>query len=145
MATENNEFADAIERGDINKLRELLSRTPDLVHGVGWTPPPLHCAVLWNQPAVAKLLLESGADLERRDPDRNTTPLRYAIVYAKPEMVQLLISQGANSGAIVEEGTTAMQLAVSGVNGEFGDYEDLPDRSEYQMITELLQELGVKQ
>ncbi len=141
--SEHNELATAIESGDAEKVERLLVKHPDLVNSPEWTPPPLHCAVLWNQPGIAEVLLENGADIEIRDPDRDTTPLRYAIVYCQKEMIPLLLSRGANAGVIKENGTTAMQLAVEAANGGFEEYDELPSRAEYSEVVDLLKQLGV--
>jgi ankyrin repeat protein len=137
-------FSDAIETGDAEAVELLIQRHADLVNHPDWTPPPLHCAVLWNQPKIAEILLDNGANIEIRDPDRSTTPLRYAIVYCKPEMISLLLSRGANAGPIVENGTTALQLAKDAAAGEFEEYDDLPSRNDYSEMVDLLQQLGIE-
>lgn len=101
-------FSDAIQFGDVRSVESLIQRHPDLVDHPDWTPPPLHCAVLWNQRRVADVLLNNGADIEMRDPDRSTTPLRYAIVYCRTVLIPLLLTRGANAGPIVENGTSAV-------------------------------------
>ncbi len=140
--SEHSAFSDAIESGNADAVKSLIKQHPELVNHADWTPPPLHCAVLWNQPKIAEILLDNGADIEIRDPDRRTTPLRYAIVYCKKEMITLLLSRGANSGPIVQNGTTALQLAKDAAAGEFEEYDDMPSRSEYSEIVNLLQQLG---
>ena len=90
-------FSDAIESGDCVAVKSLIGQHPELVNHSQWTPPPIHCSVLWNQPKVAQLLLDNGADIEMLDPDRQTTPLRYAIMYAKPDLILLLLSRGVNT------------------------------------------------
>lgn len=137
-------FSDAIETGEVEAVKAMIQQYPELVDHPDWTPPPLHCAVLWDQPCIAEVLLNSGADIESKDPDRSTTPLRYAIVYCKTQMVLLLLSRGAIAGPIVEHGTTALQLAKDAAGGEFEGYEDMPPRENYVEIVELLQELGVE-
>lgn len=87
-------LSDAIECGDLATVERLIRQHPILVNSLEWTPPPLHCAILWNQLSVAELLLDSGADLELADPDRQTTPLRYAIMYCKTELIPMLLSRG---------------------------------------------------
>ena len=142
--SKHDDFANAIEAGDAEKVEELLLKHSNLVNSLDWTPPPLHCAVLWNQPEVAQVLLDNGADIEIRDPDRQTTPLRYAIVYCKKEMIRLLMSRGANPGVIEDNGTTAMQLAVEAANGEFKEYDDMPSRADYGEVVTLLEQLGLE-
>ena len=136
-------FSDAIEFGDVQTVESLMREHPSLVNHPDWTPPPLHCAVLWNQPRIAEILLDNGADIEIRDPDRSTTPLRYAIVFNKKQMIQLLLNRGANSGPIVDSGTTALQLAKNAAAGESEDYDDMPSRKEYGEVVDLLERLGV--
>ena len=136
----HDELATAIEVGDASAVEQLVRKHPDVVNSPDWTPPPLHCAVLWDQPRVAEILLDNGADIEIRDPDRNTTPVRYAVVFCKKEMVELLLSRGANAGPIEENGTTLFQLAVDAAAGEFEEYDDLPSRDEYAEVVELLRE-----
>jgi ankyrin repeat protein len=70
---------------------------------------------------MAEILLDNGADIELRDPDRNTTPLRYAIVYCQRDMIPLLISRGANTGAITDNGTTAKSRRKSNRNTNSDD------------------------
>jgi ankyrin repeat protein len=141
---DNVAFADAIECGDTQAVGLLVQRYPALVNHPDWVPPPLHCAVLWNQPKVAELLLDNGADIEMLDPDRQTTPLRYAIMYCKVDLIPLLIARNANAGSIVENGTSAFQLAVEAANGAFEEFEDLPRRSDYERVVEVLKELTVE-
>lgn len=137
-------LSNAIECGNLDAVKTLIQQHPELVNHADWTPPPLHCAILWNQPEVAELLLEHGANIEIRDPDRHTTPLRYAILYCKVSMIPLLLSRGANSGCIVKHGTTALQLAMEALAGEFEEFDDMPSRAEYGKIVRLLQQQGLE-
>lgn len=136
------EFSDAIESGDSDVVVSLLQNYPELVNAPSWTPPPLHCAILWNQPKVAEVLLDHGADLELRDPDRQTTPLRYAVMYGKVDLIPMLVSRGANQGAIEEGGLSALELAETAASGEYEEFEDIPRREEYVAVVELLKKIG---
>ena len=126
-------LSDAIESGDVQTVKSIIEGHPELVCHPDWTPPPIHCAVLWNQPRIAEFLLEKGADIEALDPDRQTTPLRYAVLYAKTDLISLLLSYGANAGPIVENGISALQLAEDAANGTYEEYDDLPSRDEYHI------------
>ena len=77
------------------------------------------------------------------DPDRKTTPLRYAIMYCKTELIPMLLSRGANTGPVVQNGSTALQLARQAASGEFDQYEDLPGRIEYESVVAILVESGL--
>ena len=141
--SDHQALSDAIESGDAGKVESLIQRHPGLVNHPDWTPPPLHCAVLWNQPDIAELLLNHGANLEMRDPDRQTTPLRYAIMYCKTALIPLLIARGAIAVPITKKGTSALQLAMAGANGAFEEYDDLPSRDEYRNVADVLRQCGV--
>lgn len=133
----HTECSNAIEAGDIAVVETLIQRYPDLVNHPDWTPPPLHCAILWNQLKIAEVLLDNGADIEMRDPDQQTTPLRYAIMFCKTELIPMLLSRGANTGTI--NGLTAMQLAQKAASGAYEEHEDLPRRDAYKKVIETLQ------
>ncbi|MEM8734395.1 MAG: ankyrin repeat domain-containing protein [Planctomycetota bacterium] len=132
-----------MEDNDLRLVREMLSRDPELIEPADWTPPPLHCSVLWNRPDVATLFLEAGANIERLDPDRQTTPMRYAIMYCKLEMIQLLHSHGANTGPIRSGGSNAYELALAGLRGDYEEFDDLPRRDAYEPVIRQLEQLGV--
>ena len=134
-------FSNAIESGDFAAVELLIQEHPKLVNHPDWTPPPIHCAVLWNQAKIAELLLDKGADIEMLDPDRQTTPLRYAIMYCKTDLIPLLLSRGANVGPIVEDGMSALQLAEEAASGAYEEYDDLPSRDEYNKVVTLLQQV----
>ena len=136
-------LSDAIESGDAETVTRCLADFPELVNHPRWTPPPLHCAVLWDQAAIAELLLDYGADLEGRDPDQQTTPLRYAIMFAKVALIPLLLSRGAQAGPIEEGGKSAWQLAVEAADGAYESYEDLPRREAYGPVLRALREHGL--
>lgn len=139
----HTELSEAIEAGKLDIIGSLLQKHPELANHPAWTPPPIHCAVLWNQPKAAEVLLDHGANLEMLDPDRQTTPLRYAIMYCKTDMISLLLSRGANAGPIVENGSSALQLAQDALNGAFEAYDDLPARNEYESVVTLLHQHGL--
>ncbi|MDB4372934.1 ankyrin repeat domain-containing protein [Mariniblastus sp.] len=135
-------FAEAIESGDVLKVKSLIQSNPKLMDHPDWTPPPLHCAILWDQPKIVEVMLESGADLEMLDPDRRTTPLRYAILYCKIDLIPILLLAGANYGAI--NGMTSHQLAVHAAAGGYEEFDDLTRADEYQEVIHVLNKHGIK-
>jgi ankyrin repeat protein len=77
--------------GLYDELRSILLAHPDSVHergGDGKTV--LHCAAT---PAIAELLLDSGADVKARDVDHCSTALQYLI--ADETIARLLAARGA--------------------------------------------------
>ncbi|KAJ5699161.1 hypothetical protein N7493_012069 [Penicillium malachiteum] len=118
----------AAERGDVSKARRLLDHGahPDLLTDIDvdglqtlavlderYAPkdfqnrPPLSTAALHGHVEVANLLLEKGADLERRDLSAKWTPLTWAIEGQHTSMVKTLISHGAT--ATIESITLAIE------------------------------------
>lgn len=141
--TDPTSLSDAIESGDVSTVTSLIQQHPELVNHPDWTPPPLHCAVLWNQPKIAELLLDNGADIEKLDPDRQTTPLRYAIMYCKTDLIPVLLFRGANTGPIVHDGPSAFQLAQDCASGAYEEFDDLPTRDAYNDVVTLLKHAGL--
>lgn len=87
----------AILHGDIANLRDLLSANiiPN-VNGMCDSTTPLILASGRNNLAIALLLLEHGADPNKRDPDGSTSLQRAASVN-NPQMFRLLLSHGAQA------------------------------------------------
>ena len=56
----------------------------------------LHLAALRNQHAAIRLLIERGADLDRREFPDNAAPLHFAAMYGDLETVRLLVEAGAD-------------------------------------------------
>ena len=127
----SDEFYTLIAGGDEVGVREILAREPDLARAAGKTPPPLHWAIYHNRPGIAELLLDAGADLELRDPDRAATPLEYAAVYARRGIIRLLTARGADA-------RSGLDVALRGAAGEFEEFPELPARAEYRAVAVLL-------
>lgn len=136
-------FSDAIEAGNKHDVQSLIDRHPMLVNHPDWTPPPIHCAVLWNQPAITEILLDFGADIETLDSDRGTTPLRYAIMHGRTAVIPVLLARGAVTGPIEKGGQSALQLAKHAATGAYENYDDLPSRDVYPDVVRLLESAGL--
>ena len=63
---------------------------------------------------TARLLLERGADVDRRDPDTGRTPLHVAVGAGThgdaPEVVRLLLAAGADVHATTNDGASALDI-----------------------------------
>ena len=70
----------------------------------------LHVAVRSGQPEIARLLLESGAEVDIRD-HNDFTPLHNAAWNGNLEMVKLLLAAGANITARDYSGFTPLACA----------------------------------
>jgi uncharacterized protein len=77
----------------------------------GWAP--LHFAAFAGNVAVAKLLLDRGADINRRANTKfRNTPLQVALLTGQEPMAELLVSRGADVRIEQAEGFTALHEAV---------------------------------
>lgn len=72
---------------------------------------PLHSAVAGGHYAIAKALVEHGADVNVAQAD-DFTPLHGAAQNGQAEMVRLLLDHGANPGARTSEGHTPRDKAL---------------------------------
>jgi ankyrin repeat protein len=79
-------------RGDVDWSRRLIERGAK-VHRDGWSP--LHYAATGPEPKVVALLLDRGAPIDARGPNRST-PLMMAASYGAEANVDLLLARGAN-------------------------------------------------
>src|SRR6266853_6126610 len=67
----------AARLGMLDKLKELLSAKPELVHARGGDgQTPLHFAATVE---IAEYLLSQGADIDARDIDHESTPAQYMV------------------------------------------------------------------
>lgn len=97
----------------------LISRGAD-VNQFGFSgSTPLHMAAARGNVAMARLLIEAGADVNRRkEIDAQETPLMDAAYAGRPEALQLLLDHGADASvkdAFHDE--TALEMAINAAKG----------------------------
>lgn len=97
-------------RGQIDWARKLIERGA-AVHKEGWSP--LHYAATGPATPVVLLLLDHGAAIDARSPNR-TTPLMMAAQYGSEASVDLLLSRGASLRARNDRGLAAVDFARLG-------------------------------
>jgi len=121
---------EAVQRGDLNALRELLRDHPGLASAeigdegeVGTRRSLLHAATDWpghfpNNVAVVRLLIEHGADVNVRFAGPHTeTPLHWAASSDDVDVLDALLDAGANieaSGAVIAGGTPIADATAFG-------------------------------
>lgn len=113
-------FFEAAAMGELAAVREAVASEPALVDGYapdGFTV--LGLAIFFRQPAVARYLIEAGADVNL--PARNArkvAPIHAACARLDLEILRLLLARGANPDAAQEGGFTPLRQAVSTGNAE---------------------------
>jgi ankyrin repeat protein len=91
-----NDLHDAIQKGDVAKVKTLISNNKELIHmnsEKGQTP--LHLAVQKGNKEIVDFLISQGADINARDGEGNT-PLISAISLKKTDIAKFLLSKGAD-------------------------------------------------
>ena len=73
---------------------------------------PLNSAIARGHAAVARALIEGGANIEARNAD-GATPLIIAAFFGHEEIVRMLVHAGANLDAHNKMGYTALQVVES--------------------------------
>lgn len=82
----------AARLGMIDRLRELISKDPTLVHARGGDgQTPLHFA---SSIAIAEFLLDHGAEIDARDIDHESTAAQY-MVKDRQDVARYLVERGA--------------------------------------------------
>jgi ankyrin repeat protein len=90
----------AAQSGDVAALRAGLDAHPELIDALGGDGFPkaaaLHLAALRNRHDAIGLLIERGADLDRREFPDNAAPLHLAAMHGDMETIRLLVEAGAD-------------------------------------------------
>jgi Sulfatase-modifying factor enzyme 1/Ankyrin repeats (many copies) len=127
---------DAIDANDFDLALRVITADPAAIESVDGIPPPLHACIYHDKPEMLEWLLDHGADIERREQDYGSTPLRTAVVMRQKRVIPILVGRGAKTEGALKRAR----------NGLAGAYEDFGlDRKGYQEIVELLQTLGVEE
>ena len=88
----------AARLGLIDRLRELISTNPSLVHAPGGDgQTPLHFA---STVEVAQYLLDHGADIDARDVDHESTPAQY-MIRDRQAVLRYLVQRGCKTDILM--------------------------------------------
>lgn len=108
-------FAEACALGDEARAKTLLTADPSLLEmrtADGF--PPLGLAIFFRRPALAKWLIESGADVNAAATNaQKVTPLHAAAAVCDQETVALLLARGADVHAKQQLDYTPLHGAAS--------------------------------
>ena len=103
---------DAVERGDVGRLRELVGEQPRLLtmtDDEDHASTLLHAAAGGAHPEAVSVLLELGAPV---DAMTWTTPLSVAACYGRTDNARILLDAGAAVDARSRRGTTPLAMAI---------------------------------
>ena len=107
----------ASRSGSIDAIKVLLDSGADVnlpgSTGDDWDATPLQHAILERQPAVVRLLLDRGADMNRGAGPGSLAPLLLAAGDTDPTILKLLLDHGADPTVEDEYGGTPLSRAVS--------------------------------
>ena len=99
--TDENGFIEAVKRGDASVVAVLLRRRPDLVEFAGdYGKTGLHWAAETDQFETARILLDTGADIESKT-SWGATPLDWAATMGSARVADLLLSRGATGFTLI--------------------------------------------
>ena len=115
-------FHKAVQTGDINQVKVLISKGADVNSKGDSRRTPLHLTAITGRNDIAELLIANGANLEARsDVHAGLTPLHWAILSGHKNVVQLLISKGADVNRTDSNGITPLHGALIVGNKEIED------------------------
>jgi ankyrin repeat protein len=93
-------IATAAQSIDVAALRERLDAHPELIDALAGRSllkaTPLHLATIRNRHDAIRLLIERGADLNKRDFPDNAAPMHFAAAHGDFETLRLLVEAGAD-------------------------------------------------
>jgi ankyrin repeat protein len=97
----------AARLGMLDKLRELISLDPSLVHARGGDgQTPLHFA---SQVDIARYLLDQGAEIDARDVDHESTPAQYMVDH-RQDVARYLITRGCQTDVLMAAALGNLEL-----------------------------------
>lgn len=95
VAARSDEIHDLARSGDIERIRSILTKNPELVNAAdSRSSTPLHFAADGGSTELVAFLVDKGADIMARDVDGDT-PLHWAAFAGHIEVAEVLLDKGA--------------------------------------------------
>jgi len=105
-----DQLLDAIEKGDVPKVKQLIDARIDVNTKTIYGPNALWIAVFDNQKEIVKLLIRANADINVKS-DHEETPVWIAAYSGFAEIVKILIDAKADLNIKNKDGKTALTAA----------------------------------
>ncbi len=125
MAVDAREIFDAIQKGDLVKVKELVENAPDLATVTGNNRfTPLLFATNHNKSEIAEYLISKGANInEIFLPDYyGNTPISFAIKNGNLNLIKLLYEKGANIQFRTKLGENYLHFAAAQNKVDIAEY-----------------------
>eukprot|EP01024_Parvocaulis_polyphysoides_P001509 TRINITY_DN10411_c0_g1_i1.p1 TRINITY_DN10411_c0_g1~~TRINITY_DN10411_c0_g1_i1.p1 ORF type:complete len:314 (-),score=42.76 TRINITY_DN10411_c0_g1_i1:258-1151(-) len=113
------EFFEAVKRGNIDAVDDLLVRNANAMSKDESGRTPLHYAVFYNHPRIVALLLIAGASVDAVD-NSNNTPVHYACAYARQIILSLLLEKEPDLSMRNEDSKTALDIITEDPRNPIG-------------------------
>ena len=104
-------LVDAVKRGDIQTLRALLQRQPEVNISEADGTTALHWAAHREDMEAADLLIRAGANVKVAN-SLGVTPLSLACLNGNATIIEMLLKAGADANAASSTGETPLMLAA---------------------------------
>jgi ankyrin repeat protein len=102
----------AVDKGRLDMVKLFLDKGADIHTKSNNGDSLLVHAIDSNQPDIVEFLLQNGLDINERHNIVGTTPLMAAAVMNREKIAAILINKGANITAQLQNGDTALALAI---------------------------------
>jgi ankyrin repeat protein len=97
LSAQTNEIHNAVRSGDLEKVKALLERRAEWLNSPDQNQKtPLHLALESGHAAIARYLVDQGADINLKDKDQ-ASPLHNAAYLGDADIVDVLLKKGATS------------------------------------------------
>ena len=118
----------AVKHGDLDVIQRLLAADRLLANSRSETDArgtfPLHVAAEFGQAAAARVLLEYGADVARRDTENDAIALCWAAFFGRPGVTRVLLAAGSDANQRNKHGLTPLGCAVGGTEGRWKQFSN---------------------
>ena len=119
---------EAVKVGDVERNRVLLVADPALANPRSDSDErgtyPLHVAAEFGHAGAARVLLDYGADVSRRDAENDAIALCWAAFFGRPDVVAVLLAAGSEPSQRNKHGLTPLGCAVGGTEGRWRQFSD---------------------